>query len=150
MVKIVLEKTGKLGKHQKAILLRAANFYAKNLIKTSKSLSVRVVIIHGRQDERKDEYCARYGPYDYKIRLCYYKNHFGRLLHSLAHEMVHVKQFFKKELGIIENKWKGQKVLHSEYYRFPWEIEAEGLGWGLYALLLNECPDIKNRCRDHF
>jgi len=49
---------------------------------------------------------------------------------SLAHEMVHVKQFVRKELTILNGnycaKWKGVKFSDdSDYQEMPWELEAD-------------------------
>jgi len=51
------------------------------------------------------------------------------IIGSLAHEMVHVKQFARKELSILNGdycaKWKGVKFSDDvEYEDMPWEIEA--------------------------
>jgi len=50
----------------------------------------------------------------------------------LAHEMIHVKQFAKQELVVLNEKqalWKGQKVYYTsdgiyDYQQTPWEAEA--------------------------
>ena len=60
------------------------------------------------------------------------------MLKTLAHEMVHVKQYAKGELKdyLISNKskWKGEVFIHDEveYWFQPWEIEAHGMEMGLY------------------
>lgn len=53
---------------------------------------------------------------------------------TLAHEMVHVKQYCKKELNEEMSKWRGQDVDADtiDYDDQPWEIEAETLGNQLY------------------
>lgn len=65
-----------------------------------------------------------------------------RLLESLAHEMVHVKQYAKGELKDYvyskHVKWCGVKMLYDEedddqYFESPWEIEAYGRQVGLYS-----------------
>ena len=61
-----------------------------------------------------------------------------RLLETVAHEMVHVKQFAKGELyqGIRVNKhrWQGEWVDNdSDYWDLPWEIEAHGREIGLFV-----------------
>lgn len=72
-------------------------------------------------------------------------------IETLAHEMVHVKQYAKKEIGrevpivagtVSENpadyitQWKGKfwnpKSKEDPYFDSPWEIEAYGRGFGLY------------------
>jgi hypothetical protein len=49
------------------------------------------------------------------------------LMMTIAHEMVHVKQYAYGELNEEMTKWKGQKVCARtiEYDDQPWEIEAE-------------------------
>lgn len=66
------------------------------------------------------------------------------LFNTLAHEMVHVKQFVRKEVVIKATKvrssyyWKGKKVV-TGYYNQPWEIEAwrkeRLLATRLYAII---------------
>jgi len=47
------------------------------------------------------------------------------LLETLAHEMVHVKQYARGQFKIEKNKtiWLG-KPLKLKYYQRPWELEA--------------------------
>lgn len=69
-------------------------------------------------------------------------------LMTLAHEMVHVKQYATGELrdhvpGV--SKWK--KELFNEqkthYYDLPWEIEAHGREFGLYVRYIEHLSDNK-------
>jgi hypothetical protein len=48
-----------------------------------------------------------------------------RLFETLAHEMIHVKQYAKGQYKAVRTKrfWMGQHV-KAEYYNRPWEIEA--------------------------
>ncbi len=70
------------------------------------------------------------------------------MIKTLAHEMVHVKQYAKNELGKeltmarggkgirIATRWQGQfwnaKKKEDPYWDCPWEIEAYGREVGLY------------------
>jgi hypothetical protein len=60
------------------------------------------------------------------------------ILLTLAHEMVHIKQYVMGELHETGNsdisKWKGKKVDDTviNYWDLPWEIEAHGREKGLY------------------
>ena len=51
-----------------------------------------------------------------------------KLIHTLAHEMVHVRQIAKGQLSYKGKKifWKGQRVYpkRMSYYNHPWEIDA--------------------------
>ena len=60
-----------------------------------------------------------------------------RLLETVAHEMVHVKQYARGELyqgvRIAKHRWKGKWVSNNiDYWDQPWEIEAHGREAGLF------------------
>jgi len=61
-----------------------------------------------------------------------------RVLETVAHEMVHVKQFAKGELyqGIraAKHRWQGDWIDDNiDYWDLPWEIEAHGREVGLFV-----------------
>ena len=62
-----------------------------------------------------------------------------RLLETIAHEMVHVKQFAKGEMVDLARadkiRWCGKmfEEKDSNYYDYPWEIEAHGRECGLFV-----------------
>lgn len=79
-------------------------------------------------------------------------NNFGRRsqLLSIAHEMVHVKQFAIGELmdytsSKYSNHSKWRNVAYNyvkiDYYDHPWEIEAYGRELGLYVRYKNYLKD---------
>jgi len=44
---------------------------------------------------------------------------------TVCHEMVHVKQYARKEIDGYGEKWKGRKITpKTDYYDLPWEKEA--------------------------
>jgi hypothetical protein len=55
---------------------------------------------------------------------------------TLAHEMVHLKQFAKGELSDDHNKWMGKRINSDkiEYDDQPWEQEASLTEYTLYTL----------------
>ena len=62
------------------------------------------------------------------------------LLITLAHEMVHIKQWAKDEMYEYMNvaglvRFKGEKVhmIITNYWDYPWEIEAYGKQLGLFV-----------------
>jgi len=60
---------------------------------------------------------------------------FGNWLSTLAHEMVHVKQFAKGELNSSLSQWKSNKYCENiNYWEQPWEKEARKLQ---HKLVLN-------------
>lgn len=55
-----------------------------------------------------------------------------RVMHTLAHEMVHAKQYLRGELDGYTNSWKGRKPRNYKYENAPWEKEAYKLEAELY------------------
>jgi hypothetical protein len=59
-----------------------------------------------------------------------------KILETICHEMVHIKQYARGELyqGIRVNKyrWQGKWVGDMDYWDEPWEIEAHGREAGLF------------------
>lgn len=56
------------------------------------------------------------------------------IIHTLAHEMVHARQYIRGELDDEMSVWRGKPVNSDDidYEEQPWEIEAEGIGDKLY------------------
>jgi hypothetical protein len=68
------------------------------------------------------------------------------MLETVAHEIVHVKQFARGELQDVSSdinicKWQGSIVNCStvDYYDLPWEIEAHGRERGLFIRWFEQC-----------
>jgi hypothetical protein len=61
-------------------------------------------------------------------------------LRTIAHEMVHLKQYSRKELNESMTRWKGVAVNPDiiPYFDQPWEIEAHGLGDILYEQFMEK------------
>ena len=57
-----------------------------------------------------------------------------KLLETVAHEMVHVKQYARRELHPVHNTWCGKTYnpAKTSYWDLPWEIEAHGRECGLF------------------
>ena len=55
------------------------------------------------------------------------------ILETLAHEMVHVKQYAYGETNEYGTRWRGQRIKNLDYYDEPWEIEAYGMSTGLFS-----------------
>lgn len=58
-----------------------------------------------------------------------------KLLETVAHEMVHVKQFARRELHPTKDDWYGKTYDPKKvnYWDLPWEIEAHGRECGLFV-----------------
>jgi hypothetical protein len=65
-----------------------------------------------------------------------------QLLETVAHEMVHVKQYARRELHPSKEAWLGKTVNPKKvsYWDLPWEIEAHGREVGLFV---RYCEDNK-------
>ena len=65
---------------------------------------------------------------DKKLRL-------RKLLETIAHEMVHVKQYARRELHPVPDTWCGKTYnpKKTSYWDLPWEIEAHGREVGLFV-----------------
>ena len=60
---------------------------------------------------------------------------YRKMLETVAHEMVHVKQYARRELHPCMHTWCG-KTYNPEkvsYWDLPWEIEAHGRETGLFV-----------------
>jgi hypothetical protein len=71
-------------------------------------------------------YNSKDKPREFVIEVCREQTE-RELTMTLAHEMIHVKQYAYGELNEEMTKWKGQTVCPRsiEYDNQPWEIEAE-------------------------
>ena len=58
-----------------------------------------------------------------------------KLLETIAHEMVHVKQYARRELHPVHDTWCGKTYNPDKvsYWDLPWEIEAHGREVGLFV-----------------
>ena len=58
-----------------------------------------------------------------------------KLLETVAHEMVHVKQYARRELHPDADIWMGKTYnpTKTSYWDLPWEIEAHGRECGLFV-----------------
>ena len=84
----------------------------------------------------EDESCNR--PREFTVRVNSSQS-LQDILSTVAHEMVHVKQYARGELKDFSRtiklcKWQGKTVdVDSiDYYDHPWEIEAHGRERGLF------------------
>lgn len=73
--------------------------------------------------------------------------HRTQTLRTLAHELVHVKQFARGEMVELirtnYTKWNKQYIKESkfDYFDLPWEIEAFGREYGMYRRYIDHIKD---------
>ena len=78
------------------------------------------------------EYNSQRKPREFKIRLRKKKS-YKSLIKTLAHELVHVKQFALGEMSEFHDRWRdGIDYKDTDYFDLPWEIEARMLEHVLY------------------
>jgi hypothetical protein len=115
----------------------AVNFFSDQLFSTK--LSKHLVIELELKSYFKDhgdcevlEYNSQRKPRSFKIRLRKKKSH-KSLIKTLAHELVHVKQFALGEMSEFHDRWRdGVDHKETDYYDLPWEIEARMMEHVLY------------------
>lgn len=119
-------------KTQKKYARSMVKFCIKTLMPRMKTLDITIKLTNPNgamgyclelDDNRSFEIEA-----DKKLRL-------RKLLETIAHEMVHVKQYARRELHPVHNTWCGKTYnpKTTDYWDLPWEIEAHGREVGLFV-----------------
>jgi hypothetical protein len=132
--------TGKINK----TLREALEFFAANLFTPQMNRHVEVRIRqrdlgtwHGFASI--EDYNSLGQPRSFIIEL-HRKDNEAEKLKTLAHELVHVRQYVRNELNDEMNTWKGRKIDSDSipYDDQPWEVEANELGNLLYERYTNK------------
>jgi len=144
-------------KYFKPYIVRATEFFAKELIPNARIRNNCTTIV--RFDAKLENYgsCGAEGyntrnqPRQFLIEV-----HPGlgasTILSTLAHEMVHVKQYLTGQTDENLESWLGKRVNYekTDYWDQPWEIDAHGREDGLLTkFAIQEClweifEDFKN------
>ena len=122
----------------KPYIERAARYFAEELIPNTRIRNNCYTIICFN-DKITEFGCAEIVDYNTlkKAREFKVEIHPGigsrNILETLAHEMVHVKQYVEGELNDSMTNWRGKKVNSDDidYWIQPWELEALGREQGL-------------------
>lgn len=134
---MVLIFNDKFSKQLQQDVCDAVNFFSDHLLSTK--LSKHIVIELELKKHFRDhgdceviEYNSQRKARTFKIRLRKKKS-YKSFIKTLAHEMVHVKQFALGEMSEFHDRWK-DGVDHSDtsYHDLPWEIEARTMEHVLY------------------
>ena len=67
-------------------------------------------------------------------------------LHTLMHEMTHVKQYADGRLKLrhLHDLWEGQRFDPTkDYWSQPWEVEAQGIEVSAYQLFTEKHPELQ-------
>jgi|TARA_B000000609_G_scaffold107883_1_gene83106 hypothetical protein len=128
-------------KRQKQLVRSMAEFCHQKLMPRMGSIIVNFQLKNfGRDDSLgyciPEDNADPHRPREFEIEI--HKNQRNRrLLETVAHEMVHVKQFARGELyenSANKHRWQGTWLNKDpEYWDAPWEIEAHGREIGLFV-----------------
>jgi hypothetical protein len=103
----------------------------------SKNIEVRVRFCNFEDNLKGiaivDDYNASGKPRSFTIEVNRNESQ-SEILKTLAHELVHCRQYAQSELNEEMTVWHGKKINSDEmpYEEQPWEIEAEMMGLFLY------------------
>jgi len=128
-------------KSQKKYVRSMVAYCAKKMMPRMKNLEFNVHIKNFGKDDSwgyciPTDYADSSRPREFEIDINKQAK-LRRMLETVAHEMVHAKQFAKGELyesaRTNKHRWQG-KWLNKEpnYWDQPWEIEAHGRECGLF------------------
>jgi hypothetical protein len=124
----------------KPFVKRSVNFYAENLI-PSKRLRDNIYLTVKFNPKLTvwafasiEEYNSSKKAREFLIEIHPWIGA-AEILKTLAHEMVHIKQFVHGETNETLSKWKGISIDSDaiDYYQHPWELEAYSLETGLWT-----------------
>ena len=129
-------------KRQKELVRSMVKFCQKKLMPKMYNVEVNINLRNFGKDDSlgyaiPSDYADLHRPREFDVDINKQQK-LRRLLETVAHEMVHVKQFARGELyeSVRRNKhrWQG-KWLNTDpkYWDQPWEIEAHGREVGLFV-----------------
>lgn len=128
-------------KSQRKHTTKMVEFCVKKLMPKMKSLEVNVHIKDFKKDSSlgyaiPTDDADAHRPREFDVDI-HSKQPLRQFLETLAHEMVHVKQFARGELyestRMSKQRWMGEWLdKEPDYWDQPWEIEAHGRECGLF------------------
>jgi len=136
--------TKHIGEENNKLLKSLADFVLDKFFTQPKKDKLNIVVTYKKGlFEETDQYAnciwedGHYRPFDFTIQIDPDQK-IQLLLNSLAHELVHVKQWAKGEFYQLQRersvyKFNGQRfdTEKIDYWDTPWEIEAHGRAIGL-------------------
>ena len=151
---------GPITKRQDQLIRRAVSFFLDKLMtkKLQQSLYIEMELIKNLEETTGNCGTATWEddnvrPKDFTVEANWNgKKGFGNTLKTIAHELVHVKQFARGEMvdlmSVRKVSWQGIRYdrADTEYWDLPWEIEAHGRERGLFVRLCEADPEISKYC----
>jgi hypothetical protein len=124
VVEMTGPRGGKLNIDLQSMTLVAMNSFARQLGISRLKTNIHIKFHHKLFVENTSEgLCESVDDRNFIIDVGLY----GNWLSTLAHEMVHVKQFARGELSSSLQHWKGRDHSDTDYWDQPWEKEARRL-----------------------
>jgi hypothetical protein len=124
---------------------KALNFFAERLFSSQMigNLHIRVKFVSNSNDHGAvyvDDYNV-IGQPRYFIMEIAKEDSLNTQIQTMAHEMVHIRQFVRNEINEELTKWKSRRVNSDvvPYKDLPWEIEANKLGDRMYEEFVESC-----------
>lgn len=116
--------------YQRKYVQSMVEFCIKKLMPRMNSLEIEVILKNLKGDAYG--YCLSQTTREFEIEI-HNKMSLRKLLTTVAHEMVHVKQYARRELT-GDYTWQGctYEPKRCDYWDQPWEIEAHGREIGLF------------------
>lgn len=121
-------------------IMKAAHFYGSILFSNQMIKYIVIDIVFKTSIKDQGTCCVidvnkNYKAREFEIELKRHRS-LRSTLKTLAHEMVHVKQYAKGELNRDVNTWFGTYINTKDtpYHMLPWEAEAWMLDEGLYRM----------------
>lgn len=131
--------------HFVQLIEKSIEYYAERLIPDKRTRNGVTIYVTFEKDLNVEAHCSihdynsRKKPRLFDIEM---NSNLGsrRILSTLAHEMVHIKQYIAGELNETMTAWKGKRIDPDslDYYDHPWEIEAYGKEQGLLSGLVTK------------
>jgi hypothetical protein len=148
----------RLSQLQEQVIAEAANVGLDAMMskRLKNTLNIDIVIV---KDMYKNEYvwgdcdCEDAGeksPKDYVIRLSYSGvQSFTKLLQTLAHELIHVKQFASRQMRTLAGAYRvayGKEHYYTTNVKYndrPWEIEAHAFEESIYNNMIAQSNKVQ-------
>ena len=120
---------GKISKSRMAALA----FFADRLLTKQMQRHIMIEVVFRKKMKHLgltsvEDYNLSYKPRDFLLDINANQSEM-EIIRTIAHEMVHVKQYVYGELNEEATYWCGEKLARDlAYHEQPWEIEAHDVG----------------------
>lgn len=128
---------GKIDSGLQSYALMAIKSFAKQLNIHRLRTNIEIIFHHNLYVDNtgsSEGLCEARDRRNFVIDVALYSN----WICTLAHEMVHVKQFARGELNQSLTQWKTEDHTNTEYWDQPWEVEARELQKKMVLQFMND------------